>query len=830
MQGGRRMSLRISIILQKVFQDAIEDAVNRQHEFITPEHLLFASIANPKVLELFALCGSDLNYIYNILENYLQNSIPQKPENNTEKEEDKKEKYDPIHSAGLQSVFEAAAKHCIAAEKEYLGINDIFVSMIDENRNHCSFFMRKSGIDRLKLLQFSSTSEFYDTGDTKNSYVQEARSEEDINIFKAIEKEREKAQELENAQNQSGAQNGGASFGINNADRNSSIHASSSRHHTAPHEQKDNKKFLKKYTVDLIEQARRGELTPVIGREEEIERTIQILCRKQKNNPIHVGESGVGKTAITEGLAQKIIKGEVPSFLKNSKIYALRMSDLLAGAKFRGDFEERLKRLTVEIQKEKNAILFIDEIHTIMDANSGGGGGGLEAPDLLKPILSNGKLRCIGATTYDEYNKYFIKDKALARRFQKIDIEEPSESEAVKILKGLRQSYEDFHKVKYSDEVIEKAVHLSALHIKERFLPDKAIDLIDEAGSFLKIKLDKEKKEENTISEISLKDIDKIVAKMAKIPEQNISTDETEKLKCFKELISKKIFGQDEAVQGVCQAVKRSRAGFRSKDKPVANFLFVGPTGVGKTELAKTLAEELGIPLHRFDMSEYQEKHTVSRLIGSPPGYVGYEEGGLLTSAIRKQPNSVLLLDEIEKAHSDIYNILLQIMDYASLTDNQGRKASFSNVILIMTSNAGSANIGKPIIGFGDQRISQSAIDEAVEKTFSPEFRNRLDAIIKFGGLTIPAMSLIVKKEVEKIKQFLHEKELSLEFSEDVIELLAEKGYSAEFGARNAARLVEDEFVNPLTDMLLFDAPKKGSAIKCKIKNKEKRPYLMFNS
>ncbi|UTY24508.1 ATP-dependent Clp protease ATP-binding subunit ClpA [Treponema denticola] len=788
------MNFTVSMTVQKVFQDAVEDAKKRQHEFVTPEHLLWAIMFYPKALELFTLSGSDLAYIHDNLSNYLENQIPPKAQNSPE---------EPIQTIGLQNVFERAILNCNAAERSVIGISDLIVSLIDEDKNHCSFFMKKSGIDRLKLLQLLSSPEFYDDGKNNNAYT---------------------AYSGETAQNEAS----GHEIPLKGESQNSSAGDNI--------KQKQAKSFIERFTVNLTQKARKGLLPPIIGREAEIERTIQILCRKQKNNPLHVGGAGVGKTAITEGLAIRIAKNEVPSFLKNANIYSLSMSELLAGAKFRGDFEDRLKRIVLEVSREKNAVLFIDEIHTVVNANSGG--GGIEAPDLLKPILTNGNIRCIGATTFEEYNKYFTKDAALARRFQKIDIEEPNEEEALKILKGLRESYENFHKVHYSDEVLESAVHLSAIHIRDRFLPDKAIDLIDEAGALIKIKADKEKNEneadeknleETALPEVSLSDIDKIVAKTAKIPEQRVSVNETEKLRHFEEILSKKIFGQDTAIEGVTKAVKRSRAGFRSKDKPVANFLFVGPTGVGKTELAKTLAEELGIPLLRFDMSEYQEKHTVSRLIGSPPGYVGFEEGGLLTSAVQKSPNAVLLLDEIEKAHSDIYNILLQIMDYATLTDNQGRKAAFNNIILIMTSNAGSSNIGKPLIGFGGERISESAVDEAVEKTFTPEFRNRLDAIIKFGPLTMQVMSLIIKKEVEKIRSQLAEKEISLELEEDVIPLLAEKGYSEEFGARNAARLVEDEFVTPLTDMILFGETKKGSSVKCRIGDKLKKPYLVLN-
>ncbi|MEL3911654.1 ATP-dependent Clp protease ATP-binding subunit ClpA [Treponema pedis] len=841
------MKLMISDTVQTIFNEATLEAKKHKHEFVTPEHVLWAMMFHPKILELFTLSGADLGYMHDSTMDYLKNKVPYFPQDKND---------EPVQSLGLQTVFDRAVDYCINSGKKIISFNNLVVGLFDEDKNHCSFFMRQGGINRLRLLQLLSTDEFYDDGEADVNYVECASQKNEGQLFVEVETIEGGIGIHENDRSirafqdfiQGQVKNNGKSNGKND-DMNFSRQSGG---------RKKTKTALERFTVNLTEKAREGLLSPLIGRTEEIERTIQILCRKQKNNVLHVGSAGVGKTAITEGLAQKIAEGNVPSFLKDANIYAVSMSDLMAGSKFRGDFEDRLKHIAREIAAEKNSIMFIDEIHTVIDTN---GGSGIEAPDLLKPLLSGGKIRCIGATTYEEYERYFLKDKALARRFQKVDIEEPSEDEALKILQGLRSSYEDFHRVRYSDEVLRAAVHLSALHIRERFLPDKAIDLIDEAGALLKIRADKNKFEhslsekrfktvpqtetveelsqkteakeavnpENGFTQVSVSDIDKIVAKTAKIPEQAVSVNETEKLKNFEEILSKKIFGQAEAITGVTKAVKRSRAGFRAKEKPVANFLFVGPTGVGKTELAKTLAEELGVPLLRFDMSEYQEKHTVSRLIGSPPGYVGFEDGGLLTESVRKQPNSVLLLDEIEKAHRDIYNILLQIMDYATLTDNQGRKASFNNVILIMTSNAGSSEIGKPLIGFGGDTVSESAIDEAVEKTFTPEFRNRLDAVIKFGPLTMPVMSLIVKKEVEKIKTHLAEKEIELELSNEVIPLLAEKGYSPEFGARNAARLVEDEFVTPLTDMILFGTAKKGGAVSCTVANKSKKPYLKLN-
>ena len=803
------MKLMISDTVQVMFQAAVMEAKTRKHEFVTPEHLLWMMVHNSKMTDLITRSGGDPLYIKNMIQDYFNEKIPVQLQDNGQ---------EPTQSLGLQNVFDRAIDYCIGAEKKIIGFNDLIVGLLDEERNHSSFFMYKSGIDRLRLLQLLHSEEFYDDGAPDIGYIKNIPQKERGDLFVEVETVPNGTTKEESEQSVQAFQD----FLQGKAKNASQSEKSRGKKKT----------YLERFTINLTEKAAQGLLPPLIGREKEIERTIQILCRKQKNNPLHVGGAGVGKTAITYGLAQRIAEGNVPSFLKNSNIYSLSIHGLIAGAKFRGDFEDRLKRIIDEIKAEKNSIIFIDEIHAAADTNNG---NGTEAADLLKPVLTGENIRCIGATTHEDYERYFSANKAFARRFQKIDIEEPSEDEALKILKGLRPSYEEFHHVRYSDEVLKAAVHLSALHIHERLLPDKAIDLIDEAGAFLKIQAEKEALQEaceagvsgkKPVCEVRLSDIDKIVAKTAKIPEQAVSVNEIEKLRNFEDILSKKIFGQTSAVLGVTKAVKRSRAGFRAKDKPIANFLFVGPTGVGKTELAKTIAEELGISLIRFDMSEYQEKHTISRLVGSPPGYVGFEDGGLLTDAVRKQPNSVLLLDEIEKAHSDIFNILLQIMDYATLTDSHGRKANFGNIILIMTSNAGTAEIGKPLIGFAANRVSEYAINEAVEKTFTPEFRNRLDAVIKFDPLTLPVMRLIIKKEIEKLKLNLNEKEIQLELEEEVIPLLAEKGYSPEYGARNAARLVEDEFVTPLTDMILFGTAKKGDSVICRIASKTKKPYL----
>ncbi|MDA8410879.1 MAG: AAA family ATPase, partial [Treponema sp.] len=689
--------------------------------------------------------------------------------------------------------------------------------------------------------------------------------------------------------------------------------------------------------------AREGKLEPVIGREAEIERTVQVLCRRLKNNPIHVGDAGVGKTAITEGLAQRIVAGTVPPRLLGYTIYGLDMGALLAGTKFRGDFEERVKRVVDELLKKDKAILFIDEIHTIIGAGAVSGGS-MDASNLLKPALTSGKLRCIGSTTFDEYNKYFEKDRALSRRFQKIDIVEPTQAEALEILRGLRTKYEEYHKVHYSDEALDLAVTLSAQYITERRLPDKAIDVIDEAGAWARINAfkngeaerlaaeaeakkieddaakkaarkaesedalseaiataaaevgasaeraeassqgaegsagagpfekadridaqdamgkktkpdssglgaesragepgpgqkeggkdgqkegmkegmkDAPKPPEEALLDIGRKEIEIVVAKIARIPERSVSTSEKDKLASLDADLKHEVFGQDLAVDAVVKAVKRSRAGFRSPDKPVANFLFVGPTGVGKTELARQLAKSLGVSLHRFDMSEYQEKHTVSRLIGSPPGYVGYEEGGLLTDAIRKTPHAVVLLDEIEKAHPDVYNILLQIMDYATLTDNQGRKADFRNVVLIMTSNAGARDIGKSLIGFGERTLTDSALNEAVERAFTPEFRNRLDAVVHFENLPKTVIERIVEKAVDEFRTQLADKKVALVTTPALVSWIAEKGYSKEFGARNISRLVEDKIKTWFVDQVLFGKLTEGGTAIADIKDGE---------
>ncbi|HWR13057.1 MAG TPA: ATP-dependent Clp protease ATP-binding subunit ClpA [Rectinemataceae bacterium] len=734
--------MKVSQEVQAIFNAAYNEAKLRNHEYLTPEHILYAGLSFEKVRLVMENCEADTDQLKRGIEAYFEQKVPVV-----------RSAAEPVQTSSFQAVIERAVMQSQASGKDEVEVSDLIVSLYDEERTYAGYYMRKLGIKRLQLLEVLS----HGMDDSDDGYVLGGMEDGDVKP------------ELEGKEKRAGK--------------------------PGP---------LERFATDLTALATAGKLEPVIGRDAEIERTIQVLCRRLKNNPIHVGDAGVGKTAITEGLAQRIVAGKVPPLLKDYTIYSLDMGALLAGTKFRGDFEERVKKVVDVLLKKEKAILFIDEIHTIVGAGAVTGGS-MDASNLLKPALTSGKLRCIGSTTYDEYNKIFEKDRALSRRFQKIDIVEPSQAETVEILKGLRPKYEEYHKVRYADEALEAAVRLSAQFITERRLPDKAIDVIDEAGASARIKAFKTGGEtENLVIDIKVPEIETVVAKIARIPERSVTSSEKDRLASLETSLKRDVFGQDPAIDAVVKAVKRSRAGFRAPDKPVANFLFVGPTGVGKTELARQLAKQLGVVLHRFDMSEYQEKHTVSRLIGSPPGYVGYEEGGLLTDAVRKSPHAVVLLDEIEKAHSDIYNILLQIMDYATLTDNQGRKADFRNVILIMTSNAGARDVGKNLIGFGDRSVTNSALDEAVERAFTPEFRNRLDAVVHFGNLPMEIIEKIVIKALDDFRAQLAEKKVRLVTNETVIKYLAEKGYSKEFGARNIGRLVEDKIKSFFVDEVLF--------------------------
>ncbi|MBO5730360.1 MAG: ATP-dependent Clp protease ATP-binding subunit ClpA [Treponema sp.] len=782
--------MKVTPQLQNIINRAYQEAQSSGHEFLTPEHLLKVSLDFPSVCDLLLVCGGDVDTIRQNVTKYIDENVL--VVKNSE----------PLQTAGFHSVIDRAIMHCASAEKTEVEITDVLVSMMDETNNYCSYYLRAGGVERLRLLEIVSYIRQSSNPDNLRELIDELLSDPSFTdgiISKDEEKESwENSDTLDEEQEPQLEQE---------TQKNSGKKRS----------------ILERFTKNMTAAARAGEYDNLIGREEELERTIQVLCRRFKNNPVHVGEPGVGKTAITQGLALKIVQNDVPAVLSGYEIFSLNVGALVAGAKFRGDFEERLKRLTDELMKREKTILFIDEIHTIIGAGASGNGN-LDASNLLKPFLSTGKVRCIGSTTYDEFAKIFEKDRALARRFQKIDIVEPTPEETMKILEGLRPSYEEFHKVQYQKSVLQAAVDLSVQFLPDRRLPDKAIDIMDEAGSFLRMR-DKTGAGGGRVTKAL---VSKITAKMARIPEQTVAKDEREQLHGLEERLSHEIFGQQEAVQSVVLAVKRSRAGLRDGDKPIASFLFVGPTGVGKTELAKVLASQLGMKLLRFDMSEYQEKHTVSRLIGAPPGYVGFEEGGLLTDALRKEPHSVVLLDEIEKAHSDIYNILLQVMDYGQLTDNQGRKADFRNSIIIMTSNAGARDMSRARIGFGSQLQGSSAVGEAVEKAFSPEFRNRLDGIIPFGALDIQVAKNIVTKEVKKLSVKLAAKKVKLVVEEDCISYLAEEGYSPLYGARNIARLVDEKIATALVDEILFGQLSGGGKVICQLQKKGEDSTIAF--
>ncbi len=725
---------------------AIKEARQRRHEFLCLEHVLYALSFDEDVAEILRNCGGEVEQLQKDLVQFFEDNIETLSEESD---------VDPQQTSGFQRVLQRAAMHVQSSGKDLVEGRNFLVALFREENSHAVYFLQKQGISRLDVLNYISHG---------ISKVQP----DDEDDESAAQPEAEGADDEDD-----------------------------------PRPAKDP---LKAFTADLVQRARDGEIDPLIGREVEVERTIHVLCRRRKNNPVYVGDSGVGKTAIADGLALQIANGEVPEVLKDARIYSLDMGSVLAGTKFRGQFEERLKAVLNALRKDPNAILFIDEIHTIVGAGATSGGS-MDASNILKPALASGKLRCIGATTYHEYRSYFERDRALARRFQKIEIHEPSIEDAVKILEGLKSYYEDHHGVSYTPDALKAAAELSAKYINDRFLPDKAIDVIDEVGAAFKIKPSTD--EEKIIGET---DIEAVVAKIARIPPRSVSISDKDRLHRLDDDLKKVVFGQDPAIAVIVRAIRLARAGLGQPEKPVGSFLFSGPTGVGKTEVAKQLAQTLGLQFLRFDMSEYMEKHTVSRLIGAPPGYVGFDQGGLLTEAITRNPHSVLLLDEIEKAHPDLFNILLQVMDHATLTDNNGKKADFRHVILIMTSNAGAREMAATAIGFGEQS-NEGKDQQAIEKLFSPEFRNRLDGVVHFQTLPPAAVERVVDKFMKELIDQLAEKNVRIALTDDARRYLAEKGYDKTFGARPMARLIQSEVKQVLADEILFGQLQNGGRV-----------------
>ncbi|WFD08853.1 ATP-dependent Clp protease ATP-binding subunit ClpA [Tepidibacter hydrothermalis] len=668
--------------------------------------------------------------------------------------------FEPLESVGFQQVIIIANAQVESCGKHVIDIEHLLAAIYNLEDSYAKYYLLEQGVTKRDLV--------YNLG---NSIEEE---------YEVVDEEYDDYDMEEEIKNESG-----------------------------------NESSIDKYALKLTEIARNEKGDPLIGREDILNRTIQILCRRNKNNPIHIGEPGVGKTSVTLGLAKMISEGTVPDKLKGAEIFSLDIGSMLSGTKYRGDFEERIKKVLDNIKKHKNPIVYIDEIHNIVGAGALSGSS-LDASNLLKPYLLDGKIRFIGASTFDEYKKYFEKDKALNRRFQKIEIKEPSVSETLEIINGLKKNYESFHNVKYTDDAIKSAVVLSDKYINDKFLPDKAIDIIDEAGAYTRIS---SCNEEEIIIDEGI--IENIISKVCNIPKQTVESNEINSLKNLEKVLKSNIFGQDEAIEEVTRCIKMSRAGLNEDNKPVAAMLFVGPTGVGKTEVAKNISKTLGIDLVRFDMSEYTEKHSASKLIGAPPGYVGYEEGGLLTDSIRKNPHCVLLLDEIEKAHIDILNVLLQVMDNATLTDNQGRKSDFKNIIIIMTSNAGAKNIGKNFAGFGDRCMNSQAIDDEVKKIFSPEFRNRLNKIVKFNHVDDDMAVNIAKKELEKFKQNLNKKNILIDFESSCVEYISKKGLSKEFGAREIIRLIDSRLKPLFVDEILFGNLSEGGRCVVDVINEE---------
>ncbi|CAN5736504.1 ATP-dependent Clp protease ATP-binding subunit ClpA [soil metagenome] len=742
--------------LEETLSYAVEEAVRRKHEYVTLEHLLFALLEDNAARDILYNCGAKIDEIAKSLEDYFADVLEKMPA---------KTQMLPEPTSTFEATIQYAILQSQGSGQQVVDGGNILAALYQAEQSYAVYLLQQQGVTRLDILNYIAHGiSKIDSGFSFDG-VGEGIEDEEFAEERAL---------------------GGK-----------------------------NKKPLESFTVELVAKAVKGEIDPIIGREAEIERTIQVLCRRKKNNPLYVGEPGVGKTALAEGLALKISEGSVPEVLKDAKIFALDMGAVLAGTRYRGDFEQRFKAIINDLHKQENAILFIDEIHTIVGAGAVSGGA-MDASNILKPALADGILRCIGSTTYAEYKAAFERDRALARRFQKIEIGEPTVEETYEILKGLKRFYEQHHGVKYSDESLRVASELAGKYINDRHLPDKAIDVIDEVGASLKLLA-----EDKRPNQISVQMVENTIARMAKIPPKTVVADEKDRLKTLREDLKNVIYGQDDAINKIVDAIQISRAGLGHETKPVGSFLFSGPTGVGKTELSKQLAEQLGIEFMRYDMSEYAEPHTVSRLIGAPPGYVGFDQGGLLTEAIMRTPHAVLVLDEIEKAHPNLFNLLLQVMDSATLTDNNGKKADFRNVILIMTTNAGARELSSGGVGFRNQAETKGQAKGVIERTFTPEFRNRLDAWVPFKALDLDVIKLIVDKFIKELNGQLAEKRVLVKLDETAREWLAKNGFDPKYGARPMARLIHERIKQPLAQEILFGKLTDGGSVSVEEKDGE---------
>ncbi|MBF9044703.1 ATP-dependent Clp protease ATP-binding subunit ClpA [Rhodobacterales bacterium HKCCE4037] len=749
-----------STTLEQAIHAALANANARRHELATLEHLLLALIDEPDAQKVMKACSVDTEVLRETLVRFIDDDLSTL--------ETDVEGSEAVPTAAFQRVIQRAAIHVQSSGRTEVTGANVLVAIFAERESNAAYFLQEQDMTRYDAVNFIAH------GVAKDPSYGEARS------VSGAEDEESEGPSLQGAEA----------------------------------EEEGKESALSKYCVDLNAKASKGDVDPLIGRSHEVERCIQVLCRRRKNNPLLVGDPGVGKTAIAEGLAKKIVEGQTPDVLKGATIFSLDMGALLAGTRYRGDFEERLKAVVKELEDHPDAVLFIDEIHTVIGAGATSGGA-MDASNLLKPALQGGGLRCMGSTTYKEYRQHFEKDRALSRRFQKIDVTEPSVEDAIKILKGLKPYFEEHHSVKYTADAIRSAVDLSARYINDRKLPDKAIDVIDEAGAAQHLVAESKRRKT-----IGAKEIEDVVAKIARIPPKNVSKDDAEVLKDLEVSLKRVVFGQDKAIEALSSSIKLARAGLREPEKPIGNYLFAGPTGVGKTEVAKQLADTLGVELIRFDMSEYMEKHAVSRLIGAPPGYVGFDQGGLLTDGVDQHPHCVLLLDEIEKAHPDVFNILLQVMDHGTLTDHNGRSVDFRNVVLIMTSNAGAAEQAKAAIGFGrDRREGEDTA--AIERTFTPEFRNRLDAVISFGALPKEVILQVVEKFVLQLEAQLMDRNVTIELTKPAAEWLADKGYDDRMGARPLGRVIQEHIKKPLAEELLFGKLAKGGNVKVGVKDGE---------